>query len=46
MIIDCVRQSYLAQLRLGILPLSIETGRFIPKNERFCLICNDNSICL
>ena len=33
--IDCVRRSHLAQLRLGILPLSIETGRFrgIPKNE-------------
>ena len=44
--IDCVRRSYLAQLRLGILPLSIETGRFrgIPKNERCCLICNNNSI--
>ena len=44
--IDCVRRSYLAQLHLGILPLSIETGRFrgIPQNERYCLICNDNSI--
>ena len=31
----------MAQLRLGILPLAIETGRFnqTPANERFCYFC-------
>ena len=44
--IDCVGWSYLAQLHLSILPLSTKTGRFrgIPKNERCCFICNDNSV--
>ena len=36
------KRSLLAQLRSGILPLSIETGRCrnIPLNERFCILCN------
>ena len=31
---------------MGILPLNIETGRYIRKelNERLCLLCNQNSI--
>ncbi len=40
------RRSLLAQFRLGILPLLIETGRFrnmIPE-ERLCFICNRNVI--
>ena len=40
------QRSLLAQLRMGILPLNIETGRYIRKelNERLCLLCNQNSI--
>ena len=32
----------LTQLRSGILPLNIETGRYtnIPLNERLCILCN------
>ncbi len=35
------QRSLLAQTRLGILPLKIETGRFtgIPANQRFCHFC-------
>ena len=31
---------------MGILPLSIETGRYIRKalNERLCMLCNQNAI--
>ena len=34
------QRSLLAQLRMGILPLNIETGRYIRKelNERLCLL--------
>ncbi len=40
------RRSLLAQFRLGILPLHIETGRFrnILPEERLCFICNTNVI--
>ena len=40
------QRSLLAQLRMGILALNIETGRYIQKelNERLCLLCNQNSI--
>ena len=36
------QRSLLAQLRMGILPLNIETGRYIQKEliERLCLLCN------
>jgi hypothetical protein len=36
----------LTQIRLGILPLSIETGRYqdVPIEYRFCLYCNHNCI--
>ena len=35
------QRSLMAQLRLGILPLAIETGRYtnIPVNERYCFSC-------
>ena len=36
----------MAQLRSGILPLRIETGRFRGEdvNERICLLCEDNTV--
>ena len=40
------QRSLLAQLRIGILPLQIEVGRYYRKqlNERLCLIYSDNVI--
>jgi hypothetical protein len=40
-IISRKRRSILAKLRLGILPLEIETGRWrsVPINERICKLC-------
>ena len=40
------QRSLLCQLRIGILPLPIETGRFrdirgIQENQRFCTFCKD-----
>ena len=37
-------RSLLAQLRIGILPLRIETGRYqnIPPEFRLCLVCDEN----
>ena len=39
-------RSMLCQLRMGILPLRIETGRYtnMKLNERFCQICNEGKI--
>ena len=39
-------RSVLAQTRLGILPLHVETGRFTntPLNDRTCVICQSNAI--
>ena len=39
-------RSVLAQFRSGILPLCMETGRFlnIPREFRLCLMCDDNKI--
>ena len=39
-------RSVLAQLRCGILPLKIETGRYqnIPKELRLCTLCEENVI--
>ena len=39
-------RSLLSQLRYGILPLRIETGRFInlPVNERKCVFCSDDAV--
>ena len=40
------KRSLLAQFRLGVLPLAIDTGRFksIPVKERVCVLCNMNAI--
>ena len=37
------QRSLLAQFRLGILPLHVETGRFrgVPLNNRVCNMCTD-----
>ena len=43
----CRRQrSLMAQFRIGILPLHVETGRFrgVPLEERLCLLCSKNAI--
>ncbi len=39
-------RSLISQLRLGILPLRIETGRYsrLPIEERTCLVCGTNEI--
>ena len=39
-------RSLVSQLRLGILPLRIETGRFsnLDETERICLICNSSLV--
>jgi len=39
-------RSLLAQLRLGILPLRLETGRYKGEKEedRICMLCNNNEI--
>ena len=36
----------MAQFKCGILPLRIETGRYVKEHpqERFCKLCNDGSI--
>ena len=41
-----LERSYLAQIRLGILPLNIEVGRFkgIKLEDRICELCADNKI--
>ncbi len=40
------QRSLISQLRLGILPIAIETGRFtgIPEYERICQLCTQNEI--
>ena len=40
------RRSLLAQLRLGVLPLAIETGRYTGKSIelRVCVVCDSNKI--
>ncbi len=39
-------RSVISQLRLGILPLRIETGRYsnLAVNDRKCLLCNSNEV--
>ncbi len=39
-------RSLISQLRLGVLPLRIETGRFVrlPEADRLCQVCSDNKI--
>ena len=41
--LDREQRSLFAQLRLGILPLFIETGRFkrVPSDERICTLCKN-----
>ncbi len=38
--VSCRKRSLLAQFRMGVLPLAIETGRFksIPVEERVCFV--------
>ena len=40
------QRALLSQLRTGVLPLSIETGRFsnIPLEYRLCLLCNEDNV--
>ena len=40
------QRSYLSQLRIGILQINIEIGRYrsIPLEERLCRLCNMNEI--
>lgn len=40
------QRSLICQLRLGILPLHLETGRYSgkPENKRLCNICNSGEI--
>ena len=44
--INRYQRSYLAQLRTGILPLHIETGRWynVDEQNRLCKVCNTNQI--
>ena len=44
--IDRYEKSLLSQLRYGILPLRIETGRFVNEkhHERLCTLCNSNLV--
>ena len=39
-----VQRSYVAQIRMGVLPLNIETGRYrnIPIENRLCDICKSD----
>jgi hypothetical protein len=39
-------RSIIAQFRCGILPLRVETGRYIgePLNDRLCRLCNDSCV--
>ena len=44
--IDKYEKSFLSQLRYGILPLRIETGRFCneKREERICVNCDTNNV--
>lgn len=44
--INRYQRSYLAQLRVGILPLHIETGRWynVKEEDRTCKVCNNNQV--
>ena len=41
-------RSYLTKLRLSVLPLRIQTGRYnrnnIPRNQRYCLCCQQDDL--
>ena len=40
------QRSFLAHVRMGILPLNVETGRYLrkPLNKRLCLLCTEREI--
>ena len=42
--LTCKERSMLAQLRMDVLPLHIETGRYknIPADQRFCFVCKES----
>ena len=44
--IDRYEKSLLSQLRYGILPLRVETGRFVGEkhHERTCTLCNTDNV--
>ena len=44
--LSSIERSYLAQLRLGILPIEIETGRYksVFIDNRKCKLCNLNLV--
>ena len=44
--IDPKHRSYLSQIRFGILPLTVETGRYrgTPLEERLCICCSLDSV--
>ena len=44
--LNCMERSLLSQLRLGILPIAIETGRYksVPKHRRICEFCNIDKV--
>ncbi len=44
--VSCHKRSLLAQFRMGVLHLAIETDRFksIPVEERVCVLCNMNDM--
>ena len=44
--LSSIERSYMCQLRLGILPIAIEVGRYksIPLNERLCTLCDENVV--
>ena len=44
--LSSIERSYLAQLRLGILPIEIETVRYksVPIDNRICKLCNLNLV--
>ena len=41
-----MERSLVSQLRLGILPIAIETGRYksVPKHRRICELCNVDKV--
>ena len=44
--LDRVDRSFIAQFRLGILPIAVETGRFrnIPLEDRKCVVCDSGQV--
>ena len=44
--LNCKERSLVSQLRLGILPIAVETGRYksVPKHRRICELCNIDQV--